>query len=79
MISYNSWMKNKGFDSENRRIVWGEYITPDGATHNEGRDFEIINVDDDAEKSYKLVLDYWNETLHKEEQPRAFVRAKWVN
>lgn len=43
----------------------------------EGDNFNCINIHDDAEKSYKRAIDFYNHTLRDDEHEREFVSAKW--
>jgi hypothetical protein len=39
--------------------------------------FECLNISDDAERSYKATLDYFNYTKRDCERKRIFIRAEW--
>lgn len=42
-----------------------------------GDNFSALNVSDNAEKSYKAALKYFNHTRNEFEKERVFVSAEW--
>ncbi len=77
--SYRNFIEyNKGLYAENRRMIEG--VFKDAITKKivKGDNFSCINIKDNAQKSYKLSLEYFNYTIEREdEHKRIFVSAKW--
>lgn len=77
MSEYANWMEKQGYDSTNRRFLKGTYKNSRTGNEISGDNFMCIVVDDDAEKSYKKAIEFYNETLRDGETARIFVRAEW--
>lgn len=60
-----------------RRDIIGVFKEKGTGNIVEGDNFSCIVVDDNAEKSYKLALEYFNYTRSKHEKEREFVSARW--
>ena len=69
---------NKRLFADNRRDIEGIYKDSKTGKIEKGDNFSCINIKDDAEKSYKIALEYFNGTRDDEsETERIFVSAKW--
>ena len=72
---YERYADKQNIDFTRRREIKGEYKTSIGQY---SETFSCINIDDDAQKSYKFSLEFFNTTKRKGDEERIFVSAKWV-
>ena len=77
--SYRNFIAyNKGLYAENRRMIEGVFRNSITKKVVKGDNFSCINIKNDAKKSYKLALEYFNYTREdNSETKRIFVSAKW--
>lgn len=76
MISYARYAEEQGFDPSVRRPILGTYQNVKSKRIVSGDDFDAIVVGDDAEATYRLALEYFNETSDVL-VARQFVDARW--
>lgn len=60
------------------RMISGTYRDVETKEVTSGDEFHALNISNDAEESYRLALQYFNQTLRRGEHGRDFVAAKWI-
>ncbi len=65
------------FVPDERRDILGVFKNSKTKKVIKGDNFSCINIKNDAEKSYRIALEYFNHTTEKGDAKRIFVSAKW--
>lgn len=79
--SYEQFVKhNKGLNvRDNRRKIKGVFKNKKTGAVIKGDNFDAIDINGDAEKAYKIAIEYYNHTRQSDsEAEREFVSAEWA-
>lgn len=75
--SYDMWLERKGHNSRKRKTI-SAVFRRENSKEEVKEEFECVNIDNDAFKSYCLTVSFFNETLRPHEQRRIAIKAEWV-